>query len=51
MRIVDVSAFYSPVGGGVQTYVEAKLRAGPRLGHETIVVVPGELDLVERRGP
>jgi alpha-1,6-mannosyltransferase len=51
MRIVDVSAFYSPVGGGVRTYVEAKLRAGPRLGHETIVVVPGELDLVERRGP
>jgi alpha-1,6-mannosyltransferase len=50
MRIVDVSAFYSPVGGGVRTYVEAKLRAGPRLGHETIVVVPGEHDHVERRG-
>ena len=29
MRIVDVSAFYSPSGGGVRTYVEAKLRAAP----------------------
>jgi alpha-1,6-mannosyltransferase len=50
MRIVDVSAFYSPLGGGVRTYVDAKLRTGPRLGHETIVVVPGERDQVERRG-
>ena len=31
MRIVDVSAFYAPAGGGVRTYVEAKLRAAPRL--------------------
>ena len=31
MRIVDVSAFYSPLGGGVRTYVDAKLGAGPRL--------------------
>src|SRR5689334_4716734 len=50
MRIVDVSAFYSPAGGGVRTYVEAKLRAAPRLGHEMIVVIPGERDQVERRG-
>ena len=26
MRIADVSAFYTPVGGGVRTYVDAKLR-------------------------
>src|SRR4051812_7706312 len=51
MRIVDVSAFYSPLGGGVRTYVDAKLRAGPRLGHETIVVVPSERDHVERHSP
>ena len=51
MRIVDVSAFYSPLGGGVRTYVDAKLRAGPRLGHETVVVVPGQYDYVERREP
>ncbi|WP_081774181.1 glycosyltransferase [Sphingomonas sp. URHD0057] len=51
MRIVDVSAFYSPAGGGVRTYVEAKLRAAPRFGHEMIVVVPGRDNAVERRGP
>ena len=51
MRIVDVSAFYSPEGGGVRTYVEAKLRAGPRFGHEAVIVVPGQRDCVERRGP
>jgi alpha-1,6-mannosyltransferase len=51
MRIVDVSAFYSPFGGGVRTYVEAKLRAAPRLGHEMIVIAPGEEHQVIRRGP
>jgi alpha-1,6-mannosyltransferase len=51
MRIVDVCAFYSPAGGGVRTYVEAKLRAAPRLGHEMIVIVPGEREEVIRRGP
>ena len=48
MRIVDVSAFYSPLGGGVRTYVEAKLRAAPRFGHEMVVVVPGARDEIER---
>ena len=51
MRIVDVSAFYSPAGGGVRTYVEAKFRAAARYSHEMIVVAPGERDSVERRGP
>lgn len=51
MRIVDVSAFYTPFGGGVRTYVEAKLRAAPRLGHEMIVIAPGEEHQVIRRGP
>jgi alpha-1,6-mannosyltransferase len=51
MRIVDVSAFYSPAGGGVRTYVEAKLKAAPRFGHEIIVIVPGQRDEIERRGP
>ena len=51
MRIVDVSAFYTPSGGGVRTYVEAKLRAAPRLGHEMIVIAPGEEHQVIRRGP
>jgi alpha-1,6-mannosyltransferase len=50
MRIVDVSAFYTPFGGGVRTYVEAKLRAAARFGHEVIVIAPGEDHRVVRRG-
>src|SRR4051794_14917419 len=51
MRIVDVSAFYSPAGGGVRAYVEAKLRAAARFGHEVVVIAPGERDEVVQRGP
>jgi alpha-1,6-mannosyltransferase len=51
MRIVDVSAFYTPHGGGVRTYVEAKLKAAPRLGHEMIVIAPGERHEIVKRGP
>jgi alpha-1,6-mannosyltransferase len=51
MRIADVCAFYSPHGGGVRTYIEAKLRAAPRFGHAMIVIVPGARDEVIRRGP
>jgi alpha-1,6-mannosyltransferase len=51
MRIADVCAFYTPAGGGVRTYVEAKLRAAARFGHEVIVIAPGERHDVVRRGP
>jgi alpha-1,6-mannosyltransferase len=51
MRIVDVCAFYTPMGGGVRTYIEAKLRAAPRFGHEMIVIAPGADHQVTRRGP
>lgn len=51
MRIVDVSAFYTPYGGGVRTYVEAKLRAAARFGHEIIVIAPGERHELAKRGP
>jgi alpha-1,6-mannosyltransferase len=51
MRIVDVCAFYSPAGGGVRTYIEAKLKAAPGLGHEMIVIAPGERHEIIRRGP
>ncbi|WP_314715402.1 glycosyltransferase [Sphingobium yanoikuyae] len=51
MRIVDVCAFYSPLGGGVKTYVRHKMRAGPRLGHEIIVLVPSIQPGVEIVGP
>ena len=46
MKIVDVCAFYSPRGGGVRTYVEQKLKIGPRLGHEIVIVAPGDEDAV-----
>ncbi|MEQ7873236.1 glycosyltransferase [Sphingomonas sp. ASV193] len=51
MRIVDVCAFYSPQGGGVKTYIERKMRAAPQLGHELVVVAPGERDEVVEVAP
>ena len=51
MRIADVCAFYTPAGGGVRTYVDAKLRAATRFGHEVIVIAPGEREEVIQRGP
>ena len=51
MRIVDVCAFYSPQGGGVRTYVEAKLKAGPAAGHEIVILAPGQGHGIEERGP
>lgn len=51
MRIVDVCAFYTPAGGGVRTYIEAKLKAASRAGHEIIVIAPGEREETVRRGP
>ena len=51
MKIVDVCAFYAPRGGGVKTYIDRKLAAGPALGHEIVVLAPGEAHRVEHRGP
>ncbi|MBS0478022.1 MAG: glycosyltransferase [Proteobacteria bacterium] len=51
MRIVDVCAFYTPSGGGVRTYVERKLKAGPATGHEIVVVAPGPDDRVTEVAP
>ena len=51
MRIVDVCAFYSPHGGGVKTYVQHKMLAGPRLGHEIIILVPALKPGIEVIGP
>ncbi len=50
MRIVDVSAFYTPLGGGVRSYVDRKLAAAAALDHEVIVLAPGKHDAVIRRG-
>ncbi len=51
MRIVDVAAFYTPYGGGVKTYIDRKMVAGPLAGHEIICVAPGPANRVEERGP
>ncbi len=44
MKIVDVCEFYSPQGGGVRTYIHAKLAVGARLGHEVVVIAPSDRD-------
>ena len=49
MRIADVCAFYTPAGGGIKTYVEAKLKAAPRQGHEIVIIAPGEREETVRR--
>jgi alpha-1,6-mannosyltransferase len=51
VKIVDVCAFYAPQGGGVRTYVEQKLAAGPAFGHDIVILAPGTADRTERRGP
>jgi len=51
VRIVDVCAFYAPRGGGVKTYIDRKLAAGPARGHEIIVLAPGKERHTEIRGP
>ena len=51
MKIVDICAFYAPQGGGVRTYIDQKLVAGPARGHEIVVVAPGPESRTEWRGP
>jgi alpha-1,6-mannosyltransferase len=49
MRIIDVAEFYTDQGGGVKTYINQKLKAGARLGHEIIIIAPGRNRGVEER--
>jgi alpha-1,6-mannosyltransferase len=51
MKIVDVAAFYSPEGGGVKTYIDRKLIAGPAAGHDIVIIAPGPESRIEERGP
>lgn len=44
MHIVDISALYSTKGGGIRTYVERKLGAAARTGHQITVIAPGDGD-------
>ncbi len=41
MHIVDISALYSPEGGGIRTYTNRKLQVADSLGQRLTVVVPG----------
>lgn len=51
MKIVDVAEFYSDQGGGVKTYINQKLAAAKRLGHEMVIIAPGtEAGEEERNG-
>ncbi|MBW2404536.1 MAG: glycosyltransferase, partial [Deltaproteobacteria bacterium] len=49
MKIVDVAEFYAELGGGVRTYINQKLEAGARAGHEVVVIAPGPEDGEEER--
>ena len=49
MRIADVAEFFAEAGGGVKTYLEAKLAAGARHGHEVVLIAPGAEDGEETR--
>jgi alpha-1,6-mannosyltransferase len=49
MKIIDVAEFYAELGGGVRTYINQKLEAGARAGHEIVVVAPGPEDGEEER--
>ena len=49
MKIVDVAEYYSENGGGIRTYIQAKMRVGQALGHEVVVVAPGPEDFEEEK--
>ncbi|MCG2590518.1 glycosyltransferase [Rhodohalobacter sulfatireducens] len=40
MKIIDVAEFYTDQGGGVKTYINQKLKAANRLGHEMVIIAP-----------
>ncbi|WP_156255093.1 glycosyltransferase [Sandarakinorhabdus oryzae] len=50
MRLVDVSALYSPNGGGIRTYTHRKLALAEQSGLDLTVVVPGLDDAEQRFG-
>jgi alpha-1,6-mannosyltransferase len=49
VKIVDVNAFYAPLGGGVRTYVDHKLRIAAANGHDLLVIAPGPVNRMETR--
>lgn len=49
MKIIDVAEFYTDEGGGVKTYINQKLKAAAKLGHEMVIVAPGRESFEEER--
>lgn len=49
MHIVDVAEFYAPLGGGVKTYIDAKLAFAHKHGVKVSVIAPGPENRVEPR--
>jgi alpha-1,6-mannosyltransferase len=49
MKIVDISEFYSPTGGGVRAYVDQKFKVAAKLGHALTVIAPGTENRSESR--
>jgi alpha-1,6-mannosyltransferase len=50
LHIVDISALYSPNGGGIRTYTRAKLAMAEQFGIRMTVVAPGPANGEERVG-
>ena len=50
MHIVDISALYSPNGGGIRTYTRRKLQIADSLGRRLTVIVPGSEASIEYFG-
>lgn len=51
MHIVDISALYSPTGGGIRTYTRRKLQTAASFGHTMTVVAPGGADAQDEIAP
>lgn len=51
MRIVDISALYSPHGGGIRTYTRLHLAAVAQLGVDLTVIVPSADASIETVSP
>lgn len=49
MHIVDVAEFYAPMGGGVRTYIDAKLALADQHGVRVSIIAPGPEYRVEER--
>jgi alpha-1,6-mannosyltransferase len=42
MKVCDLTQFYSPFSGGVKRYLEEKRKFANALGHDHLLIVPGE---------